>query len=190
LIGTAAQAGFCPGYGVNARLGWPQALLSGAAVLVVSAGSLQLFQLSHATLFVTALVALALTRLALPNYCGIPRPRLGAPAWDIPMRIVLAAVLIVALTSLAPIWGPRTSDVLATLPVLGAILSVFAHRTEGAGVATECLRGLATGLVGFALFFFVLNILIVRTSIPLAFAGAACWTALAQATTLIFLQRK
>jgi len=61
LIGTAAQAGFCLGYGLNAPFGWPRALLCGAGFLAISAILLQLLQPSHVALFATAVLSLVLT---------------------------------------------------------------------------------------------------------------------------------
>jgi hypothetical protein len=165
LVGTAAQAGFRLAYGLLALRGWPLALLGGSCAFALSAGLLQALALSRLTLFRVALGSLAVTLYALPRNLRMARRHFDCPWWDIPLRMAPATLLILVLTSIASVWGARISGILATFPLFGTVLSVFAHRTYGPAAAAEVLRGLATGLFGFALFFYVFSMLAVKVSL-------------------------
>ena len=93
------------------------------------------------------------------------------PRWDLPARMVIATVLVLAITDLAPVLGPRWSGVLATFPVYAAILTVFAHRVSVPS-AIAVLRGLLLGLFAFATFFVVLGTMIERGGVTAAFVAA------------------
>jgi hypothetical protein len=97
-------------------------------------------------------------------------------------------VLVLAITELAPVLGPRWSGVLATFPVYAAILTVFAHRTSVAS-AVAVLRGLLLGLFAFAAFFIVLGALLERTGVPAAFAAAVLSALAIQAGSFAFAVR-
>jgi hypothetical protein len=115
-------------------------------------------------------VSLALTLRAMPGRsAGVAA---GAPPrWDIPARMLITTALVVALTELAPLLGPRLSGVLATFPVYAAILTVFAHRA-GPAPAVQVLRGLLVGLLSFAGFFVALGGLIERLGVAGGFVVA------------------
>src|SRR5205823_13405226 len=114
------------------------------------------------------ILVIALWLMPRPTVATSPRP---LPRWDLPARMIIATVLVLAITESAPIVGPRVSGVLATFPVYAAILTVFAHRVSGSS-AIQVLRGLLWGLFGFASFFVLLGALIELAGIPLAFIVA------------------
>jgi hypothetical protein len=64
------------------------------------------------------------------------------PWWDLPARMLIATTIVLALTAAAAFVGARTAGVLASFPVFGAILAIFAHRIRGATMATQVLRGM------------------------------------------------
>jgi hypothetical protein len=85
--------------------------------------------------------------------------------------------LVVLLTGVAPVLGPRLAGLLAPLPLYGAVLAGFAHRFKGAGSAVSVLRGLLLGLFAFATFFLVLSgLLPYGIAVAFAFAIAAALT--------------
>jgi hypothetical protein len=90
--------------------------------------------------------------------------------------MVIATVLVFAITESAAALGPRWSGTLAAFPLYAALLTVFAHRA-GRAPAIQVLRGLLWGLFGFAGFFVTLAALIERAGVATAFA-AACATIL------------
>jgi hypothetical protein len=62
--------------------------------------------------------------------------------------------------------------VLATFPVYGSTLAVFAHHSGGWQAAVQVLRGLLYGLFGLAAFFTVLSAMIAQFAMTAAFASA------------------
>jgi hypothetical protein len=86
--------------------------------------------------------------------------------------MVAATLIVGALVAVAPTLGPRFTGMLSPFPVYAAILTVFAHRTQGATAATSVMRGLLAGLFGFVGFFVVVAGSIERLGITLAFIMA------------------
>ena len=94
--------------------------------------------------------------------------------------MVLATVVVLALTALAPRLGARWSGLLATYPLFAAILTAFGHRVQGAGAALGVLRGLLFGLFSFAAFCLVLAVGLVPLGIAGGFAAAIAVALLVQ----------
>ena len=115
--------------------------------------------------------ALALALRLMPAATGGATPAV-APAWDLPARMVLATVVVLALTALAPRLGARWSGLLATYPLFAAILTAFGHHVQGPGAALGVLRGLLFGLFSFAAFCLVLALGLIPLGIAGAFAAA------------------
>jgi hypothetical protein len=178
LIGTAAQACFCVGYTrTGLRLGWPAAFAAGALAFALGAAALQAVTLPLLALLPVAVLALVPAARLVP-LAPVARRPVAVPRWDIPARMIVATAIVVTLTTVAPVLGPRLSGVLATFPVFAAVLAVFAHRLQGPLAARQVLWGLLVGLFGFIGFFFVIGLTIVPLGIAIAFA-AATLTALA-----------
>jgi hypothetical protein len=171
LAGAIAEAAFCLAYAaVAARVSWPISLASGSVAFAVMAAAFPESALSLVIAGSSACVSLAIALYLVPRgvgRAGMPSP----PRWDLPARMIIATVLVLAITELAPVLGPRWSGLLATFPVYAAIFTVFAHRTSVPS-AMEVLRGLLLGLFAFAAFFVVLGALIERAGIAAAFAAA------------------
>jgi hypothetical protein len=102
--------------------------------------------------------------------------------------MVITTALVVGLTGVAPVLGPRLSGVLATFPVYAAILTVFAHRA-GAAPAGPVLRGLLLGLFSFGAFFLVLGGLIERLGVAGGFVTATITALAIQAGSLAVVVR-
>ena len=171
LAGAIAEVGFCIAYAaVAARVSWPIALALASAAFVAVAALFELATLSLVTGSVAAAVSLVVALRLIPRggrNAVLPPP----PRWDLPARMVIATALVLVITELAPVLGPRWSGVLATFPVYAAILTVFAHRTSP-GPAVDVLRGLLLGLFAFAGFFVVLGALIEHAGVAAAFVAA------------------
>ncbi len=188
LVATAAQAAFGLVYVRLAPRGWPAALALGCAAFVAVALVLQHAALPQAALFIVAVAAIQFALWLSPRG-AVERARVPPPWWDLPARMLLIAALIVGVTAVAPLAGPRISGVLASFPFMGLILTVFAHRMAGTGAAQQVMRGMVAGLFGFALFFFVLGLLLPRSGLAAAYALAVLAALLAQALTLRRLRR-
>ncbi|HYA74451.1 MAG TPA: hypothetical protein VEF36_14965 [Roseiarcus sp.] len=183
LAGVVAQSGFCLGYAFAAPRGWPAGLLGGAGAFAASAFALQAGELAPALLFALALGALGVTLRFLPDDFRPPAPA-RAPRWEIPLRMALVTALVVAVTSFASLLGARASGILATFPLIGAALGVFAHRAHGPCAGVAVLRGMTSALFAFAVFFFVLGLAMPRVGVALAFAAATLAALLVQMATL------
>jgi hypothetical protein len=64
--------------------------------------------------------------------------------------------LMLILTAVAHVLGPRLSGLLTVFPIATTILAAFSHRSDGAAFAVQMLRGLAGGLYCLAAFFITL----------------------------------
>lgn len=100
--------------------------------------------------------------------------------WDLPLRAVAAASLVLIVTGLAAGMGPTLSGMLAPFPIASTALVVFAQRESGPEAAVQVLKGFLTALFAFASFFAVLGLTLETWSIPLAFSAALLVAALVQ----------
>jgi hypothetical protein len=157
-------------------------VVSASAAFALVAGALQLLALPFGALAIGAFVSLVIALVALPAATSRAVVVLS-PRWDLPARMVIATALVLTITGLAALLGPRLSGVLASFPVYAAILTVFAHRA-GPGPAVQVLRGLLMGLFAFAGFFVVLGVLIERVGMAIAFAAAITCALAIQAMSL------
>ena len=178
LLGLAALSGFAVAYARRAaRAGWLASLAAGwcaAAVLGVAAGRVSV---GVAVALATALASIAVARLGLPPAGAGEHPPL--PRWELPLRMAVTALLIVALTAAGSAFGPVAAGVLAALPTLASVLAVFTHARHGATAVTGLLRGMVAGMVAFAAFCAVVGLL-VEHDVALAFVLATTCAAAIQ----------
>jgi hypothetical protein len=191
LAGAAAEAGFCLAYGVAAsRFRWPLALGAASLAFALGAAAGAAAALSLWPLMAAVCLALTLALALLPNPGDGGVRASGLPSWDIPARMIVATALVLAVTAAAPKAGPRLSGLVATYPIFAAVLAAFGHHARGAAAAMQVLRGLLTGLFGFAGFFAVLCEGIERFGLGPAFAAATACALLIQAGSLLLLRRR
>ena len=169
LLGLIAMAGFCAAYARSARRApWGASL----ALAATASGGLfvALSRLPQRPLLAAALVFPALLALALL----IGRARPGAapphPWWDLPARVGFSLAAVLGITAAAAHLGPTWSGMLATLPVLSAIMGGFTHRHAGPEAARALLRGIVVGSLGAAAF----NLIVAFTVVPGGIAAAYC----------------
>jgi hypothetical protein len=209
LAGAIAEAAFCLAYAYAARRGaWPASLAVASAAFIVVAAILQRASLSLPVAALVAFASLVLVLRLVPR-TTVTTPPPAPPRWDLPARMVIATVLVLAITESAPVLGARLSGLLATFPVYAAILTVFAHssymggsgrppnpprlradvksalRRPASAPAVQVLRGLLWGLFGFVGFFVILGALIERAGITTAFAAASAGALAIQAASLL-----
>ncbi|MCS3731627.1 hypothetical protein [Bradyrhizobium betae] len=188
LVGTAAQACFSLGYVLIAQRGWLAALVCGTAAYALAGLLLQSLPLAHWGFFLVALAALIGAARFIPHRAAI-RVTVPTPWWDLPARMLIATLIVLTLTAAAAFVGPKTAGVLASFPVFGTILAIFAHRISGATMAIQVLRGMVLALYGFATFFFVLGLLLTTAGVLPAFLAALACTLLVQTGALRLLRR-
>jgi hypothetical protein len=103
--------------------------------------------------------------------------------------MVVATGLVLGVTALAPVVGPRLSGLLTTYPIFAAVFTVFSHHARGPGAAIQVLRGLLIGLFGFIGFFAALTLTLPRLGIAAGFAIATVIALVIQAGSLRVLRR-
>ena len=111
------------------------------------------------------------------------------PRWDLPLRMIIATALVIAITSAAPVLGPQLSGLLTTYPIYAGVLTVFAHAQRGGAAATQVVRGLCYGIIAFATFFLAIGALVDRAGIGTAFAAATAGALLVQSVTLTRIRK-
>jgi hypothetical protein len=183
LLGLVALSGFAVAYGRTApHARWPTSLAAGwvaAAAIAVLLAALEAGPL-------TALTAAALSLVVA--YRALPRPAVAlaappAPRWDLPLRMVLTAALVVSLSAAATALGPMAGGILAALPALASVLAVFTHEQEGAAATAGLLRGMLSGMAGFVVFCALVAGLVDRSGMVTAFTAAALAALAVQAAT-------
>jgi hypothetical protein len=177
MLGLGAIVAYGLGFAAASSRG-PLAALVAATVCYILAGfALQLFA-GWPLLVLGALVTLGIfgTLRVLPESSGGPSTG-RHPSWDMPARIVVGTVLVVGLTTIAPLLGPTVSGIVTTFPVYVSVLSVFAYLHGGRPSAIGTLRGALIGLPGTVAFYLPIHYLIVGFGIGPAFALSLAVTA-------------
>lgn len=196
LGGAVAEVAFSLAYRRAAAHSWPVALGAASVAFAVVAVAVRLLRpgaglpLPLLPLAVGVALALALGLAVLGR--GRSGRRLAAtvqPPGGLVGRMAVATGVVLALTAAAPALGPRLAGLLATYPLLTAVLAAAAHREEGPGAALEVLRGLLLGLYALAAFFVTVAVLLPRAGLGAAFAAAALAALASQALTARAMRR-
>ena len=191
LLGLVALSGFALAYGRTARrAGWRASLAAGwatAAAIAVLLGSVEAGPLAG---LVAATLSLLAARRALPRGAAARATTTPpAPRWDLALRMVLTAVLVVSLAAAASRLGPVVGGMLAALPVLASILAVFTHEQRGAEALVFLLRGMLSGMAGFVVFCALVAVLVDRAGVGPTFAAAVLAAVCVQAATALAASR-
>ena len=188
LLGLISLAAYCLTYSwLSTCSGWPVSLLS--AWLAFFALTFALDQVSVPLLLslAGAIGSFVLVLRFLPGSQNLDRVA-KAPRWEIPLRMIVATTFVIGLTGVAGLLGPQLSGLLAPFPVYITILAVFSHHFYGANTARLVLRGLATGIFSFAIFFLVVALLIVPWGIAGAFVLATLAALLMHSISLLLMR--
>ena len=185
MAGAISQAAFCLAYAWTAqRSTWIASMLAATAAFSATTITLNPLRIPGLAFLAVVAVVLVIALFLMPRRSETTAEHLDFPRWDIPARMVVATAFVVALTSAAPLLGPRLAGLLAPFPLYGAVLATFAHRLQGREPAVNVLRGLLLGLFAFASFFLVLAVLLPEGIAP-AFALAIVAAAGVQAGSLV-----
>jgi len=129
---------------VSAFIGCVAAL----AVYAASAWLMSLLGWLAASVGVTLLLLSLIIVVTAPKADSAPAKVVPLPRWVIPMRMLTATLLLVAITASAQWLGPVASGMLAPIPVIAWPLAVFAHVQGGHQELGAIVRGNAIGAVG------------------------------------------
>lgn len=190
VLGVTSQAVFGLAYiHLGAARGWPRAIIAGTVAYAAVTAVFVVAPLSPwlEPLIVAASLVLAIS-LSAPSASSATSPA-AAELADLPLRMVIATALVVALTETAPLLGPRLSGLLSPFPIYAAILAAFAHRRGGAQSGRLVWRGLFFGLFAFLGFFSAIAATIIPFGIGVSFALAVVTALLIQGVTLLLLSR-
>lgn len=192
LVGFVSQAAFCLTYGwLSFRRGWPACWLIGWSVFFAATFAFE--QLSIPLPFVPVVFA-GVISLLLVALLLFPRQRemvveAKPPAWDIPVRIIVATGIVLGLTSAAGLLGPNLSGLLSPLPIFATIFAISTHHFQGAIVARRILHGVLISSFACAVFFLVVASLLEKWGIAATFSCAILAALLTQGCVLWLLQR-
>ena len=168
LAGLLSLTLFVLAYGWSARFGgWLVATAAGWTAFGLATWGLERVELSDPLALVLVCASFAAAAWLLPR--GPAEAAVATPRFDLLLRAGATAALVLVLTGLAGALGPRLSGLLASFPVLATVLAAFTHAQEGHAAAAQFLRGLATGLVAFAVFCFVVAELLPSHGIAVTF---------------------
>jgi hypothetical protein len=166
ILGVAPVVAFAAAYGRLALQRGPLASaiggLSAYFLTVAVAASLSLPAWLGASV-VAASVAAGIWFLGCsPRMTAVVVP----PRWDLPFRMVVALSMILLLTEIAALAGPRAAGVLTPFPSFAGTMVVFAQVVAGPPAAHRLARGVVAGSLAFASFFLVVATAI--TALPMA----------------------
>jgi len=188
MLGVLATSAFAVEFSAVARRGGRigSSFAAGLIAFAVIGWAAQDLAIAPLPLYaISAVVLIVALRL-------VPDPGITAtvalPRWDLPARMVVATVLVIAITSGAGALGPRLSGLLATIPLYASILAGFGFQLVGPAAAIRVWRGLLFGLFGFGAFYLVLATLLESVGIA-AFAIALAVAIVIQIVTLRALRR-
>lgn len=136
-----ALLGCLAGLGFYALTAWAISRLGGVALPVLIS-----------LLLVTAIVIVTARQPAPPAASG----PVVLPRWVIPMRMLAATGLLLAITASAEWLGPTASGLVAPIPVIAWPLMVFSHVQGGRHELAAVVRGNAIGAVGVVGFYLML----------------------------------
>lgn len=183
LAGLLSLCVFMLTYAWTARkMSWIGAIFASWLTYSVAVAGLDQLTIDPLIALPLVLITFAATAKVMPADEHAPAPP-KPPVWDIPVRLLATAGLVLAITGLANSLGSHLSGLLAAFPVLTSVLVTFTHAQEGAAPAGAFLRGQLLGLVSFATFTFVLAETLGNISDAAAFGIAVAVALVTQAVT-------
>jgi len=192
MVGLISVGLFCLVYCWLARVRrwrWLPSMLAGWLAVFISIFVLNQVSLPLLSEFMAVIVVQAIVFKLIPAVRGA-QPSLDAtPRWEIPARMVVVTLFILALTGLAQLLGPRLSGLLAPFPLYATVLAVFTHHFQGPEASSNFLRGVVLGSFSPAAFFLVVALLIQTAGIPLTLLCATLLALTMHAFSLALLQR-
>jgi len=187
LLGIVSLCAFALAYARSAtHLVWPICLTVATAAFALSTWVLIVVPGEVVLDLVIAVAAIGVVIWLIPSPTEPAEPG-PSPRWEIPLRMLTAAALVLTITTAAGALGPRLSGLLSPVPVFTITLVVFTHSRHGPGPVFVFLNGLQYGLFSFAAFCAVVGILLGPLGLVLAIvAGLAAFLAVYGLVRVVF----
>ena len=190
LSAVVASVAFSVTYSHAAqRVSWAPSLLLALPAWGATAFVLSLLPSNASLSLLVALITLMAAPRLFPAAHALPTTH-AVSTTELCWRMLAGAVLTVVVTVAAERLGSNWSGLLAVFPVLGIVLAVFSHRTQGSVFVAALLRAMATGLYSFASFCFALSLALTYIGVPAAFAIAVALAVAVQVATKRHLTRR
>jgi hypothetical protein len=191
LAGEASLAVFCVLYAATAlRVPWWISTAIGWTGFAASTLALDRLDPALPAAVVIALATPAVVTGLTPRPDVARTASIRVPAVEIVLRMAAGVALMLSVTGVAHLVGPRLSGLLTIFPIATTILAAFTHRAEGGASAVHLLRGLAVGLYSLSAFFLTLAFGLPRLGTTLGFAAAATAAFATQAIVLRVVRRR
>ena len=173
LVGEVSVCAFCLAYTIAARrTNWPLSVLAASAAYLAATLVWNEFTWSLLPAFAFLLLAIAVVARCIPQR-PVAQNAFHPPRWDLPARMVLVTVFVLALTTVADTLGPQLSGLLAPFPVFATVLATFTHRQQGPEAAAQLLRGVVVGMSASACFLLMVGGLVTRMAVGPTYVLAA-----------------
>ena len=131
LLGIVSTCAFCLGYARSApHYTWPVCLAVAASGFSVSTFVLSRVPELVLVDLVGSVLALCVVLVVLPKPTAAPKAT-PAPWWEIPLRMLTAAIIVLGITTAAENLGSQLSGLLSPIPVFTITLVIFTHSREG-----------------------------------------------------------
>ena len=188
LTGVISLTAFCAVYARLASLGsWLPATIAALVAFSIVTAVSRIVAPGLPVAAGVATIAILLTLVSLPAAARSSLPD-RFYRWDIPARMAIATVTVVVLSAAGPALGPQLAGLVAPVPVFVGLMTVFAHRIEGASAAIEVLRGAVLGTFGFGAFFACLALILPDAGVGAAFLAALAANVVTQAASFWLLR--
>jgi len=181
LLGLVSLIAFAVVYGrLAGRFSWAPCMVAGWLAFAVSTAIFSAFSIPDGIALALAGLAIAAGLALLPRPGPAPAQLDALPRWDLPLRAACALTLVLTLTAIAGWLGPQLSGLLAPFPIIATVLATFTHGQRGVDEMLRLVRGMVSGFVAFALFFFTLAVSLRSLGTGPAFALATVVALLVQ----------
>ncbi|MDR1124604.1 MAG: hypothetical protein LBM64_00865 [Deltaproteobacteria bacterium] len=192
ILGVVGAVAFCVTYALSARrFGWRGSILCSFLVYSPTVLTLSHFGFSLPAAVLTAVLVLLAGMLVARSGQGKIMAALP-PWWDLPMRMLVAALLLLALTAAAHILGPQMSGILAPFPIMTCVMAIFSHAQYGEPGVRLFIHGILTAMFSLIAFYVVVSLLVENSTLIayLAASGAAILVNLAAWEVLRLLNKQ
>jgi hypothetical protein len=152
------------------RFGPVVCLLAGWGGYLATIAVLAQFHVPRGVLLAMACGSFLLGARLLPDLGSGEPVRSPPPAWDLPLRMAMAAALVLIVSAVSSALGARASGLLATFPVMTAVLAAFTQHQDGIPAVEVLLRGFLLAYFSMATFAFTASLAL--TAMPLGWAFA------------------